>query len=61
MKGQKRQWANPELNVGNCQSAYIVLYEIAKVFFFKYEICTAHETHFKHIFKIQGAKSTFVG
>ena len=32
MKGQKQQSANPELNVGNCQSAYIVLYQIAKVF-----------------------------
>ena len=29
--------------------------------FQKIEFSIAHETHFKHILKIRGAKSTFVG
>ena len=73
---KKPSGANPELNVGNClksskmdkkKQTYIVLYQVAKIFK-KIEIFVAHETHFKHVFKLQeggggggGAKSILVG
>ena len=65
LKGSEAKWANPELNVGNCLKSSKMtknhtLYS-TKMPKFSIFYTTAHETHFKHVFKIQGTESTFVG
>ena len=66
MKGSEAKQANPKLNMENCLKAQKWTKTIHCTLpscqnFQKIEFSIAHETHFKHVFKIQGAKSTFVG
>ena len=66
LKGLEAKWANPELNVGNCPKSSKMDIQChctlpSCQIFQKIEFSIAHKTHFKHVFKIRGAKSTFVG
>ena len=67
MKGSEPEWSNPQIEYGELskklknglKTIHCTLPNCPK--FQKCEFPTAHETHFKHNFKIRGAKSTFVG
>ena len=67
LKGSEAKWANPQIE---CRKLSRKLKNGLKIIhctlpscpnFQKREFSIAHETQFKHSFKIWGAKSTFVG
>ena len=63
MKDREPERPNPKLNEGNCQKARngLKIKHPTLPKSLKFQFSAAHELHFKHVFKIRGANSIFVG